>query len=93
MKDLRRDEDGLIPLILGIGIAAAALFGGSYLITGDDPLSWLVDLLKITLVASLLFIFGVLALMGRFVTIPRPWGVVVGLGAVAGSIYLVWGLM
>lgn len=80
------DDSGLLPLIAGIGIAIAGLFGLSYVV---DTSSWL-EFLKAIVVASLLFVMGLLALMGKFVTVPRPYALFVGVGLVAGALYLVY---
>ena len=87
MRKLRDNDEGIIPLLIGLGIAGiAGWFGLSYLGVGDD----LTDFLKAVIIGSLLFTFGIIALMGKFIVIPRPWGLLIGLGTIAGGIYIVW---
>lgn len=87
MKNLRRDENALIPLLIGAAVVGLASFLGLTWLTGDaDP--W--EFVKVLVVASLLFVFGLIALMGKFIAIPKPFGLVLGIGCVAGSIYLVY---
>jgi len=84
MKNLKNDDEGLIPLI--VGIAIASVLGYTWLTdTSED--SW--EFVKVLVVASLIFTFGLLALMGKF-TLPKAFGVMIGIGCIAGSIYLVY---
>jgi len=81
------NDEGIIPLLIGLGIAGiAGWLGISYLGVGDT----LTDFLKAIIIGSLLFTFGVIALLGKFVVIPKPWGLLIGLGSIAGGIYVVY---
>jgi len=87
IKHLHEDTEGLIPLLIGIAIAGvASWFGFQWLTGGTTP--W--EAVKVLVIASLLFIAGIIALMGKFITIPKPYGLLIGIGCVAGSLYYVW---
>lgn len=90
MKNLRRDEDGIIPLLVGITAVGALLFGGSYLLTGDDPVTALMTFLKFALISSLIFMFGILVLMKKLPVLMPPWDFIIGIGSIAGAIYIAW---
>ena len=49
-----------------------------------------VELLKLVVIVLLLFVLGVLSLMGKFGVIPKPWGAILGLGLIGGAVYLVY---
>ena len=85
MKNLTQDTEGLLPVI--IGVAIAGLLGYSWL-TDATADTW--EFMKVIIVASLLFVFGLIALMGKFIAMPKPLGFLVGLGCIIGSIYLVY---
>lgn len=86
-NNLRTDTDGIFPLLIGIAIAGvASWFGFTWLTGGTDP--W--EFFKVIIIGSLVFIIGLIALMGKFVVIPKPWGLLVGLGCLVGSIYYIW---
>jgi len=84
MKNLRTDDEGLIPII--VGIAIASVLGYSWLTQGTED-TW--EFVKVLVVASLIFTFGLIALMGKF-TLPKMFGFLIGIGCIAGSIYLVY---
>lgn len=84
MKNLRSDDEGIIPIL--IGAAVVSLLGLSWLSDTSDP--W--ALVKVVVVASLMFIVGLYALMGKLVLLGRFVSVIVGLGLIAGSVYLVY---
>lgn len=87
MKNLRDDSEGLIPVLIGAAVVGLASFlGFEWLTAGIDP--W--EFVKVILVASLLFVLGLIALMGKFIVIPKPIGLIVGLGCIIGAIYLVY---
>lgn len=87
MKNLREDDAGLIPLLIGIAVAGvASWFGFQWLTGGTNP--W--EAFKVIIIASLVFTFGIIALMGKFITIPKPWGLLIGISCVVGSVYYVW---
>ena len=87
IKHLHEDTEGLIPLLIGIVIAGVASWlGFNWLTGGTNP--W--EAVKVILIASLLFVVGIIALMGKFITIPKPYGLLIGIGCVAGSLYYVW---
>lgn len=90
MKRLRDDDGGLIPLLVGVAIVGAALFGGTYLFTGEDPMTLLVDFMKAMFVASLFFVLGLLFLMGKLPVIPGPYALLAGLGCIGASLYIGW---
>ena len=86
-KNLRTDEDGIIPLLIGLAaLGIGSWFGFQWLTGGTDP--W--EAFKVIIIASLVFTFGIIALMGKFVQIPKPWGFLLGIGCCAGSVYYVW---
>lgn len=89
MKRLSKDEEGLIPLLVGAGVVVASLFGLTYTLTGDDPVTALVDFLKALIVGICLFVFGLLVLMKK-VPIPSPYGLFVGLLSVGSGMYFIW---
>jgi len=87
MKNLREDTEGLIPLLIGIAVAGvASWFGFQWLTGGTDP--W--EAFKVIIIASLVFTFGIIALMGKFITIAKPWGLILGISCCVGSVYYVW---
>jgi hypothetical protein len=87
IKTLREDTDGIFPLLIGIAIAGlASWFGFEWLTGGTNP--W--EAFKVIIIASLVFVVGVIALMGKFITIPKPYGLIIGLGCIGGSIYYIW---
>lgn len=86
MKNLRRDDEGLIPVLIAGAIAGIASVLGLTWLTDVDP--W--EFMKLLIVATLLFVFGIIALMGKFIAIPKPFGLVIGLGCIGGAIYLVY---
>jgi hypothetical protein len=87
MKNLREDSDGLIPLLIGIAVVGVASWlGFNWLTGGTNP--W--EAVKVIFIASLLFVVGIIALMGKFITIPKPWGFLIGISCVGGSVYYVW---
>lgn len=86
MKNLRRDDSGLIPVIIGAAVVGLASFLGLTWLTDVDP--W--EFMKVVIVASLLFVFGLIALMGKFIAIPKPFGLILGVGCIAGAIYMVY---
>jgi hypothetical protein len=84
MKNLRADDEGLLPIL--IGAAIAGLLGFSWLTDPADP--W--ELIKVYVVACLLFVIGLYALMGKLVLLGRTVSFVIGLGCVGFAIYLVY---
>ena len=90
MKHLQSDESALIPLVVGIAAVGGLLFGGSYLLTGEDPVTAFIELMKVITVGCLLFIFGVLLLMNKLPIIPPTWALLGGIGGIAGGLYIIW---
>jgi zinc transporter ZupT len=86
MKTLRDDNEALLPVILAGALAGLASFLGISWLTAVDP--W--EFIKVFIVACLLFVFGIIALMGKFIALPKPIGMIVGLGCIGGAIYLVY---
>lgn len=84
MKNLKHDEEGLIPLLIGavlVGVLGYSWFTSA----AEDSM----EFVKVILVASLLFVFGLIALMGKF-TIPKPLSIIIGLACVIGAGYLMY---
>ena len=90
MKKLASDERALVPLLVGIAAVGGLLFGGSYLLTGEDPITAFVELMKAITVGCLLFIFGLLLLMNKFGLIHPSIALVAGVCCVAGGLYVIW---
>ena len=87
MKSLTKDESGLIFLPILVGLSAlAGYLGFNWLTDGADP----IEMLKVWGVATLLFVFGLITLMGKVILFPRVLGVLIGLGCVGAAIYLVY---
>ena len=86
VRNLKHDDEGLLPVILAGAIAGLASFLGISWLTDVDP--W--EFVKVFIVACLLFVFGIIALMGKFIALPKPLGMIVGLGCIGGSIYLIY---
>jgi hypothetical protein len=87
MKHLRTDTDGIIPLLIGLAaLGIGGWFAFDWLTGGTNP--W--EAFKVIIIASLVFTFGIIALMGKFITIPKPWGLYLGIGCCVGSVYYVW---
>ena len=87
MKNITRDESGLIflPVIIGIS-AIAGYLGFNWLTDGTDP----IEFLKVLTLASLLFVFGVIALMGKFMLLPKILSIVIGISCIGVALYLVY---
>ncbi len=90
MKNLRTDESGILPLLIGVALVGVAIFGGSYLLTGEDPVTLLVDFLKVSFVASMVFLLGLLMLMGKVSLLPKTVSIVLGFVCIAGSLIWFW---
>ena len=90
MKRLAQDDAGLIPLLVGVAVAGGLLFGGSYVLTGEDPMTALMDLLKAITAGSMLFIFGVLLLMNKLPVVPSHLAMLGGIVCVCVGIYWIW---
>jgi hypothetical protein len=86
VKNLKNDEEGLLPVIIGGVIVGIASFLGISWLTEVDP--W--EFFKVIIVASLLFVFGLIALMGKFIAIPKPFGLLIGISCIAVAIYMVY---
>jgi len=87
MKHLREDTEGLIPLLIGlVAVGIGSWLGFNWLTGGTDP--W--EAFKVIIIASLVFVVGIIALMGKFITIPKPYGLLIGIGCIVGSLYYVW---
>lgn len=84
MKNLRTDDEGLIPII--IGVAIAGLLGYSWLTDTTDQ-TW--EVIKVLAVACLLFIFGLVSLMGKL-ALPKFMGVILGFGCIGFAVYIVY---
>jgi hypothetical protein len=86
-KNLRSDTEGLIPLLIGlVAVGIGSWFGFNWLTGGTDP--W--EAFKVIIIASLVFVVGIIALMGKFITIPKPYGLLIGISCIVGSLYYVW---
>ena len=84
MKNLTRDDEGLIPLL--IGVAVAGILGYSWFTSASEDST---EFIKVIIVASLVFTFGVIALMGKF-TMPKFISFIIGIGCVGFSGYLIY---
>lgn len=82
------NDEGLLPLIAALGIGAIATIFGIKFLAPD-----LGEMVKTLTIASLVFVFGIISLSGKFVAIPKPWNLILGLGGVFGSIGYVWWVM
>jgi len=56
----------------------------------DPIVDAFMESLKLIVIVSILFIFGLVALSGKFVVIPKPWGLIAGVGCIAGAVWLIW---
>ncbi len=90
MKHLAGDDYALVPLLIGVAAVGVLLFGGSSLLTGEDPVMLLIEFSKAVIVASFLFVFGLLVLMGKLPIIPKPFAFLLGIAAIAGALYVTW---
>lgn len=82
------NDEGILPLIAALGIGAiATIFGIKFLFPDMG------ETIKTLTIASLLFVFGVVCLWGKFVVLTKPVALVLGLACVFGSIGYVWWVM
>jgi len=87
MKNITRDESGLIFLPVVIGISAiAGYLGFNWLTDGTDP----IEVLQVLPLASILVVLGVIALMGKFMLLPKFLSIVIGIICIGVAIYLVY---
>ena len=89
-KRLSSDTDALIPAIIGAAILGGFLFGGSYLLTGEDPVTAFKELTIVLTVGCLLFVLGIYLLSGRLVLIPTPYSMVLGIACVIAGPVIIW---
>jgi hypothetical protein len=87
MKHLSKDTEGLLPLIGVAAVGIASILGYNWLTSSTDDL---MEMLKLWVIAGLLFIIGLLALMGKLGALPKALGFLIGLGCliVAGYVIL-----
>ena len=61
-----------------------------------DPFDWLTpgfdlsELFKVFLISSILVVVGLIMLWGKLAAIPKPWGLILGIGCIAGGLYYVY---
>ena len=87
MKNLTQDTEGFLPLIGIAAIGIASWLGYSWLTEGTEDFS---TMLKAYAVASLLFIFGIIALMGKFGSLGKLISFIIGISCVGFAGYIVY---
>lgn len=86
MKNLTKDESGLIPILIG-GVLIASWFGYSWF-TGE---AGFMEQLKLWGVAAIIISVGMALLFwGRLIPIPRILSALIGIGGMALGGYLIY---